>query len=991
MKVHYPPQELPVIKTCDLVVSGGSFAAISSALDYAAQGKKVVLIEARTYLGREMTACQRPWMSRNEIEALAPLPKALLVVLTECCSKTIRDEIIFSLDQVKITLEEQLINMGVQILYASRVIGVLQPSGVIRGVIIGNKSGRQVIGCKTYLDFSGIRSRLQHPALLPDQGASGSQTFWRTLEFNGVDLEWIEKIPLPEFLDQSFGYFRVHPGFVSDRHWFVEYPVSTHMVDKSPSDSEHEFAMQKLTADTVKYLVENVDAFRGAQWVGGSYESYPWSENLAGYSTRAEPVNPTQRQIGSTDDNDEEFLPARDHNPFQNATLPSMEVPALSVDWWNRVDVLVVGGGTSGVAAALMAAEKGLTTLLVEMNSRVGGTGTIGGVQSYWFGRDAGYSARMMKVIEKIHREFLQPITNGEIPRWNIEVKAWALCNKLHESQVKVLFNTLAIGTANESRKIHSVVCASPEGLGCIQARIVIDATGDGDLAAFSGAKFTFGSERNRSTMWYSLAQFTEPGQTSNNFTSMVNVGNIEDYTRAILSGRRRGRNTIEHGTYLATRESRQILGETRLTLTDQLRQKKFKDVIHVAFSNYDVKGHTDSDWLRAGLIPPNLEVEIPLGAILPQGIDNLLVVGKAISGSHDALPSVRMQRDLENLGAAAGIIAAMACQSNRELREIPIREVQHQLIQADLLPEDVLTRDCQEAPVDVKNQLTLLKAEHPLYFYSDMDMHDVYRGTIPFVEICCAGPNAISLIRDEFERSNGSRRLLLAQALAMIGDPGGFYDLFNAVNLQLSGDQLPERNTAIRNTQLPPDQGAMPDVVYLLYSLGMLRMEAAIPTFEKVAALLGQSEKEDFYSQVKGTFYYIDAICYFAERLGSVRCENILNSLRKIPCLQNKVCVFEVQVDFVEERLAFLELSIARAMLRCGIPKGLIIAIGYLKDKRANLRDHAYELLVMFTGVDLKQDSPAWEEWFTTRKVELLPRPDTSPTDAQKTWEKVS
>jgi len=87
------------------------------------------------------------------------------------------------------------------------------------------------------------------------------------------------------------------------------------------------------------------------------------------------------------------------------------------------------------------------------------------------------------------------------------------------------------------------------------------------------------------------------------------------------------------------------------------------------------------------------------------------------------------------------------------------------------------------------------------------------------------------------------------------MGDATGLPDLLKAVAGQLEGERLPERSSAIRNTQLPPDQGAMPDVVYLLYSLGMLRNEKALPVLERVAEMLAQSSIEDFYSQSRETF----------------------------------------------------------------------------------------------------------------------------------------
>jgi hypothetical protein len=531
------------------------------------------------------------------------------------------------------------------------------------------------------------------------------------------------------------------------------------------------------------------------------------------------------------------------------------------------------------------------------------------------------------------------------------------------------------------------VVFATPTGLVAIQASVVIDATGDGDLAAFAGAQFTYGSHRNRSTMWYSLAQYAEPGKTKNNFTSMVEIGNIEDYTRAIISARRWGGECADHGSYLATRESRQICGEAQITLTDQLRQRKYQDVIQIAFSNYDVKGHSDSDWIRAGLIPPNMEIEIPLGAVIPKGLEGLMVIGKAISATHDALPSIRMQRDLENLGGAVGIIAATAVRQDCSVRALPICDIQKKLVNEGILPISVLIRSITPQDFDVDNLLGQLSADKPLYAYSDMEMDEIYRDIIPFVEICCLGKAEMSKIRDAFLNADGKRRLLLAQVLAMMGDAGDIEVLMDEIIEQLALGQLPSRSQSIRNTQLPPDQGAMPDVVYWIYSLGMVRDPRAILIYKEVADALSRTSVEDFYSQTKGTYYYIDAICYGMERLGNAQCSTVLNQLQNLPYLKNQVLTDITTEDFVKDRLAFLELTIARAMIRCGLKTGIPTLINYLNDVRAPLREHAYELLVNDTGMDFKLDAEEWLRWYEQSEINLIPMPDTCMTDAQKQW----
>jgi hypothetical protein len=59
--------------------------------------------------------------------------------------------------------------------------------------------------------------------------------------------------------------------------------------------------------------------------------------------------------------------------------------------------------------------------------------------------------------------------------------------------------------------------------------------------------------------------------------------------------------------------------------------------VVYIAFSNNDIKGQISSDWMRMGLIPPHLEIEVPYG-VAPKGLENILVTGKAVSTTHDSL-----------------------------------------------------------------------------------------------------------------------------------------------------------------------------------------------------------------------------------------------------------------------------------------------------------------------------------------------------------------
>jgi len=61
-----PSQNIPILAEVDVAVIGGTFAGLASALQFANQGKRVIVVESRTYLGSEMTASLSPWMSPSE-------------------------------------------------------------------------------------------------------------------------------------------------------------------------------------------------------------------------------------------------------------------------------------------------------------------------------------------------------------------------------------------------------------------------------------------------------------------------------------------------------------------------------------------------------------------------------------------------------------------------------------------------------------------------------------------------------------------------------------------------------------------------------------------------------------------------------------------------------------------------------------------------------------------------------------------------------------
>ena len=1055
MDIRFENTALPVLAASDIVVVGGSLGGVAAALKLAHAGRSVTLVEPRTYLGREFTATLRPWLP-----ASVPPTSHLVASLRASAGKPQSNgEIALNMDAVKLQLEDVLLDAGAKLLYASLVVGVQRLGGALQGIVVGNKSGRQVIPCRMLIDTSetALVARLLGEVFEPPP--AGVARYKRTLEFDGVSLP----TPFEPSLMVDGQRLTLHPGYREKGQVLVECDLDLpYGADDALSSAMRETAARHQTMRLAAALTHTVPAFESAYLSGASYELYgpqtprlarvappEWTHalqpvrlpladgqslpltdfagSLAGVWHLNEAVAPVDVNANETPDRVSRLGEAlgqalHDHWQAASAGRPTafpnghvaaqptspyvvrepdspqrgrpyrrVQVAASALPVLRQIDVLVVGGGTSGATAAITAARDGMRTVVTEMNPGLGGTGTFGGVHSYWFGRRFGFSARVMQSVDDMHVYLHHPRPKGIIPKWNIEAKAYALLKDADEAGVEILFNAFVIGAVLDGDDVRGIVVATRLGPAVVLARAVIDATGDGDVAAFAGADYVYGNERDHIVMWYALAQFSRPGLTRNHFTSMVDVSNTEDYTRAILAGRRRGKVEMhDHGIYVAPRESRHIRGDIVLTLTDQLRQRRWEDVVNIAFSNHDVKGHSGSDWLRIGLIPPNLEIEIPYRALLPRRLENIIIVGKAISASHDALPAIRMQADLENLGGVAALAAAQAIRAGLRLRDIDVKQLQARLVEVDVLPADVLHRTLQPLTYTEAELQALVEAipgDTPLYEYSDMELTDIHRGLIPFVEICCAGPQAIPVLEAALATAEGRRRTLLAQALALVGSPQAVPPLLHAIQSHLTGDQLPARTAHIRYTQLPPDHGAMPEVVYLLYSLGMAADERALPVWADIVQRLAAITEQDFYDDMKGVFYYVDAICSGVERLGADVAVPILQRLHAYAPFHDKTRYSGFQPDYVEERLAYLELVIGRALARCGSPDGYVILISYLTDSRALLAEHAHTELAAITGENHGKDAQAWSRWLEFNGDDLRPAPWRPATDPVSAW----
>ncbi len=172
-----------------------------------------------------------------------------------------------------------------------------------------------------------------------------------------------------------------------------------------------------------------------------------------------------------------------------------------------RADVVVAGGGPGGFAAAVAAAREGARVVLVERYGYAGGLATAGLVNPI-LGHTAAKSAT--PIVEGILKELVERMNElggaasweASLGRWGVDFEAeafkYAADMMLDESKVTVRFHTAVAATVggpvgHQAAPIEAIVTESKSGREALVGSVFVDATGDADLVAFSGAGHTMG------------------------------------------------------------------------------------------------------------------------------------------------------------------------------------------------------------------------------------------------------------------------------------------------------------------------------------------------------------------------------------------------------------------------------------------------------------------------------------------------------------------
>ena len=385
-----------------------------------------------------------------------------------------------------------------------------------------------------------------------------------------------------------------------------------------------------------------------------------------------------------------------------------------------QYDAVVVGAGPAGCGAAIALGRSGLKTLIIEKFNCLGGAWTTGFMNPFF---DHEHKTG---IVHELVSELKEKGQFGGFwdKSFNYEYMKSILEKKMAEAHVDVLYNTNFSRTLTEDKTVYGIVAENIGGRFAVLAKMVVDCSGDGCVAASAGCPFELGEdgdykECQAMTLMFLVGNIPEKYKDGLMIYEKLNAayekagkeipfkvpylipvpnshfGVMQMYehdplsakalTDATMEGRRQLIDAFEYLTtydeefkdlelitsssVLGVRESRRIIGEYRLDIDDILKGSKFDDAVaHVTFGA-DLHTKSNHGQHCFGVRP----YHIPMRALIPKDYKGIVVAGRCISGSREAMASYRVTGNCAQMGENAGHYIAAAIKNNMDILDVKL------------------------------------------------------------------------------------------------------------------------------------------------------------------------------------------------------------------------------------------------------------------------------------------------------------------------------
>ena len=447
---------------------------------------------------------------------------------------------------------------------------------------------------------------------------------------------------------------------------------------------------------------------------------------------------------------------------------PSMKTivePASEITVLREADVVVVGGGPGGHAAAVSAARSGVDTVLLERYGHLGGMATGGlvimiphlsdgtekiilaGQCKEWLDRldvrgasvhqkyeDVGSDDKdLVEYWRDFHQFFICEDRIQLAAMVDPEMLKCVLNDMVEEAGVKLFLHSWGTRAIVDKNEVQGVIFESKSGRQAILGKVIIDATGDGDLLPSAGAEFDrtikpdlriatvavvfrlgnvdtkrhgkfrkLEAKRNEELMGklMQLNGFPAAQRSAHddvlwvsNWVPGLDILNVEDLTKAEVEIRKRMLITydffkknvpgfeesfiIDTASQTGTRGSRRVIGEYVVTEKDINSGEIHEDTIAVC------------PQLRHVVSPEHPHVHIPYRSLVPRKVENFLVAGRSFSSDDIVNNDYNLIPHCIIYGQAAGTAAALSIKSGVKVRNVDYEALKDSLVRQNVvLPE---------------------------------------------------------------------------------------------------------------------------------------------------------------------------------------------------------------------------------------------------------------------------------------------------------------